>query len=238
MYNWQEAVDIYNYNLFANVKFQSGRGRAIIIIKRTREPWQSPYKGTGVEKAWECCQHTFLALYIAADESNKNASSHSKHGKSLVTYKWEGNFNQWILILLPLSSFRESIPVCLDNPSRWGACENVGFFTGLCLFLVLRAKHGGSKNNASAFYFCDDVKKKSSDSNLRWFISSKCLEHPANCFLTTVYIFVLQVVHCAETKVHITLLSFVDLVLSIRQIFHYDFDITVKKIINNEFWVY
>ena len=33
-------------------------------------------------------------------------------------------------------------------------------FTGLCLFLVLRAKHGGSKNNASAFYFCDDVKKK------------------------------------------------------------------------------
>ena len=116
-------------------------------------------------------------------------------------------------------------------------------FTGLCLFLVLRAKHGGSKNNASAFYFWrfifdDDVKKKSSDSNLRWFISSKYLEHPANCFLTTVYIFVLQVVHCAETKVHITLLSFVDLVLSIRQIFHYDFDITVKKIINNEFWVY
>lgn len=160
MYNWQEAVDIYNYNLFANVKFQSERGRAIILIKRTREPWQSPYKGTGVEKAWECCQHTFLALYIAADESNKNASSHPKHGKSLVTYKWEGNFNQWILILLPLSSFRESIPVCLDNPSRWGACENVGFFTGLCLFLVLRAKHGGSKNNASAFYFCDDVKKK------------------------------------------------------------------------------
>ena len=101
--------------------------------------------------------------------------------------------------------------------------------------LVLRAKHGGSKNNASAFYFCDDVKKKSSDSNLRWFISSKYLEHPANCFLTTVYIFVLQVVHCAETKVHITLPSFVDLILSIRQIFHYDFDITVKKIINNEF---
>ena len=133
--------------------------KTLIIIKRTREPWQSPYKGTGVEKAWECCQHTFLALYIAADESNKNASSHPKHGKSLVTYKWEGNFNQWILILLPLSSFRESIPVCLDNPSRWGACENVGFFTGLCLFLVLRAKHGGSKNNASAFYFCDDVKK-------------------------------------------------------------------------------
>ena len=90
-------------------------------------------------------------------------------------------------------------------------------FTGLCLFLVLRAKHGGSKNNASAFYFCDDVKKKnSSDSNLRWFISSKYLEHPVNCFLTTVYIFVLQVVHCAETKVNITPLSFVDLVSSLR----------------------
>ena len=145
------TVDIYN--LFANVKFQNERGRAIIIIKRTREPWQSPYKGTGVEKAWECCQHTFLALYIAADESNKNASSHLKHVRVLVAYKWEGNFNQWILILLPLSSFRESISVCLDNPSRWSACENVGFLQVCVCFWFWARNTAVLKTMRRLFFF-------------------------------------------------------------------------------------
>ena len=156
LYNWQEAVDIYN--LFAN-RLSFNRGRAIIRIKRTRAPWQRPYKGTGVDKAWECCQHTFLALYIAADESNKNASSHPKHGRVNVTYKWEGNFNQWILILLPLSSFRESIHVCLDNPSRWSACENVGFYRSVFVSSSARQTRRFSKQCVGVLFLRGRKKK-------------------------------------------------------------------------------
>lgn len=138
-----------------------------------------PLQRDWVDKAWECCQHTSLSLYIAADECNKNATGHPKHGRVLVTYKWEGNFNQWILVLLPLSRFRGSIDVCLDNPSRLSACENIKFLQ-LCLFLLLRAKHGDSKNIASALYFCDDLQKNPETATFDGLFH----QHPANCFFS------------------------------------------------------